>query len=274
MDQMTRWNGVAGQAWIETQEVLDRMFKPFEHVLVEAVLQAGGREVLDIGCGTGATTLAIARAIEGDGRCTGVDISSPMIDAARARAQEESLAARLICADAQTHDFEPGSADMIVSRFGVMFFGNPVAAFTNLHRAAKPKGLLKFIAWRSAAENPFMTAAERAAAPLLPGLAAREPNGPGQFAFADATRVEGILRESGWAHVDIERLDVTCVLPETKLERYFTRLGPVGLILSDLDDTTRQRVIETVRRAFAPYVQGSDVRFTSACWLVSAQADD
>lgn len=131
---------------------------------------------------------------------------------------------------------------------------------------------LRFVAWRSAADNPFMTTAERAAAPLLPNLPARQPGAPGQFAFADSHRVATILEQSGWAEVDIRPIDVVCTLPEKDLVRYVSRLGPVGLILQEADDQTRARVIETVRAAFDPYVHGAEVRFTAACWMVCAQA--
>jgi hypothetical protein len=117
-----------------------------------------------------------------------------------------------------------------------------------------------------------MTTAERAAAPLLPNLPARRPDVPGPFAFADRHRVSSILEESGWAGIDIRPIDVASALPEKELVRYLTRLGPVGQILQETDDRTRTQVIETVRAAFEPYVHGAEVRFTAACWLVSARA--
>ena len=117
-----------------------------------------------------------------------------------------------------------------------------------------------------------MTTAERAAASLLPNVPARTPDAPGQFAFADRLRVYSILEESGWAEIDIQPIDVACTLPENGLVRYLTRLGPVGRILQDVDDETRTRVIEIVRAAFDPYVHGSEVRFTAACWMVGARA--
>ena len=117
-----------------------------------------------------------------------------------------------------------------------------------------------------------MTTAERAAAPLLPNLPPRRPDGPGQFAFADAARVRSILDDSGWSGVDIQPIDVPCALPDTALVPYLSRLGPVGLALQDADDDTRARVIDTVRAAFDPFVHGAEVRFTAACWLVAARA--
>jgi SAM-dependent methyltransferase len=267
-DEQTKlWNGSAGRAWVETQEVLDAMFKPLEDLLVEAV--SAGR-VLDVGCGTGSTTLAVARRLGEQGRCVGIDISEPMISAARARAEREGSTASFIRANAQDHAFEPASFDMLISRFGVMFFSDFVRAFTNLRQAAKEGAGLRFIAWRSPAENPFMTTAERAAAPLLPNLPARRPDGPGQFAFADPYRVRRILEESGWAGVDIQPIDVACTLPEKELVRYLTRLGPLGMILHEVEERTRTQVIETVRAAFEPFVHGAEVRFTAACWRVAA----
>jgi SAM-dependent methyltransferase len=269
-EQTKLWNGPAGHAWVEAQELLDPMFKPLEDLLVEAVSARAGRRVLDIGCGTGSTTLAVARLVGARGRCTGVDISEPMITAARARAEREGTLADFIRADAQTHAFEPASFDMIISRFGVMFFDDSVQAFANLRRASEDGAGLRFIAWRSPSENPFMTTAERAAAPLLPNLPARRPDAPGQFAFADPRRVSRVLEESGWAGIDIRPIDVACTLPEKELVRYLTRFGPLGLVLHEADDRTRAQVIETVRAAFEPYVHGAEVRFTAACWMVSA----
>ena len=117
-----------------------------------------------------------------------------------------------------------------------------------------------------------MTTAERAAAPLLLDLPARRPDAPGQFAFANADRVATILRESGWTESEILPLDVPCTLPETVLVRYITQLGPVGRILQEADEATRTRVIEAIRPAFEPYVHGADVRFTAACWMITARA--
>jgi SAM-dependent methyltransferase len=270
-EQAARWNGVAGRAWVEAQEVLDRMYEPLEKRLVEAVAAASARRVLDVGCGAGGTTLAVARLLGTTGQCVGIDISEPMIATARARAEREGSPARFIRANAQDHAFEPGSFDMIVSRFGVMFFDDFVGAFANLRRAAQDGGQLWFIAWRSASENPFMTTAERAAAPILPNIPPRRPDGPGQFALADEGRLRHTLGESGWAEIDVRPLDVSCTFPEKELIRYLTRLGPLGLILHEADDKTRARVVETVRPAFDPYVHGAEVRFTAACWTVGAR---
>lgn len=272
-EQATLWNGTAGRAWVDEQALLDRVLAPFGDLLVDAVRASPARRVLDVGCGTGSTTVAVARLLGEGGRCTGIDISEPMIAAARARAEREGVPASFVRADAQAHAFEAGSFDMVISRFGVMFFDDPVRAFANLRRAARDGAGLRFVAWRSAAENPFMTTAERAAAPLLPELPARRSDGPGQFAFADGGRVARILEESGWAGIDIQPIDVPCTLSEKDLVRYLWRLGPVGLALSEADEATRTRVMATVRAAFDPFVHGEEVRYTAACWMVGARAE-
>lgn len=269
--QAALWNGDAGRAWLETQELLDHIFQPIEDLLVRAVSTDSGRRVLDVGCGTGGTTLAASRRLGAKGRCVGIDISEPMIAMARARAERENLATTFLCDDAQRHAFEPESFDLIMSRFGVMFFDDPVAAFRNLGRAARRGAELRLFVWRGAGENSFMTTAERAAAALLPQMPARRPDGPGQFAFADRDRVRRILQESGWSGIEIEPVDVACAFPESQLVRYLARMGPVGRALQEVDAQTRGRVVETARAAFDPYVHGDEVRFVAACWKVGAR---
>ncbi|MEU1572739.1 methyltransferase domain-containing protein [Streptomyces collinus] len=268
-EQARRWNGPAGNAWVDLQELLDGMFRPFEELLVDAVAAEHAGSVLDVGCGTGGVTRAVARRA---GHCVGVDISGPMIETARAHAEREGVAASFIQADAQEYAFDPGAFDAVVSRFGVMFFSDPVRAFGNLRSTVRDGAGLRCVVWRGPGENPFMTTAERAAAPFLPDLPARRPDQPGQFAFADPERVRRILAESGWAGIDIQPVDVVCVLPEKDLVTYFTRLGPLGMVLPGADERTRAEIVEAVRPAFDPFVRGTEVRYTAACWMVSARA--
>ncbi len=264
------WNGSGGQGWAAAESAVDAMFAPFDDLLVDGI--RAGERVLDIGCGTGATTLAASRAAGCPG--AGVDTSAPMIAAARARAAREKsdgATAQFIRADAETYVFAP-EFDVLLSRFGVMFFADPVRAFANLRRATKHNARLRFAAWRGMAENPFMIAAEHAAAPLLPGLAPRLPDAPGQFAFADDNRVRSILMDGGWKGIDITAVDIECRFPESELVTYLTWMGPVGRALQPMDAQTRARVIETVRAAFEPYVRDGEARFIAACWMVNAHA--
>jgi len=270
--QAALWNGPAADGWVQAQPLLDALFAPFSERLVQVARTRSARSVIDVGCGTGATTLALAEALCNGARCVGVDVSAPMIAAARARALASTSAARFVCADAARHAFAPGAADLIVSRFGVMFFERPIDAFAHLRAALRSGGALHAIAWRGSDENAFMTTAERAAAPLLPDLPARRPGAPGQFAFADPAFVREALARSGWQDVDIHPLDIECALPAAELERYFTLLGPVGVALQQVDADTRARVIDVLHEAFRPYKDGGMVRFTAACWEISARA--
>jgi SAM-dependent methyltransferase len=227
--------------------------------------------VLDVGCGTGSTTRAAARLVGGQGVSVGIDISEQMIDAARMLTERDRTSAEFICADAQTHAFAPASFDFIMSRFGTMFFTDPVAAFANLRRAGDAGATLCSIVWRGPEENPFMTTAERAAASLLPSLQERRVGVAGPFGLADERRAYAILEQSGWTEIDIRPIDAVCTLPENELIRYGTRFGPVGVALREADPHTRAQVAAAVRAAFDPYVHGAEARFTGACWMVRAR---
>jgi SAM-dependent methyltransferase len=269
--QAELWNNQAGQNWVEQNAMLDRLFAPFEPLLVDAV--HGATAVLDIGCGAGATTFAVARSLGAQGRCTGADIPAPLIELARRKAVETGADnTEFLVADAQQHAFQPAAFDAVISRFGVMFFDDPVVAFANLRRASRTDATLACIVWRGAAENPFMTAAERAAAPLLPEAPPRDPDAPGQFAFADRDRVGAILSAAGWRDVDFQPLDVACAMPTPALDTYAARMGPVSLVLPSLDEDRRRAVVEAARRGFEPFVIDGAARFTAACWRVRGRA--
>jgi hypothetical protein len=202
-----------------------------------------------------------------------VDISAPLIAVARTRVLEEGFdRARFVHSDAQTHEFEWNSFHAVISRFGVMFFADPVTAFINMRSAARSDAVLAFTSWRSPAENLFMTAATRAAAPFLPSLPTPDPNGPGQFGLADPGRIQTILEASGWKSIDIRPVNVPVRAAEQDVLTYGTRLGPVGLALREADEATRSRTIAAVHAAFGPFISDGVARFDAACWLVTARA--
>lgn len=269
-EQAALWNDRAGRSWAELSDMLDRLLAPFVPLLLDEIEPIRGSRILDIGCGAGALGLAVSGR---GGRCLGADISAPLIEAARARAERlGAAAAEFVQADAQTHRFDESGFDALISRFGIMFFTDPGAAFRNLHSAIRPGGRMAFLAWRSAAENPFMTAAERAAAEFLPQLPARVDDGPGQFGFADPDRVRAILHSGGWREVTIGPVDLDCVLSEPELRLYARRMGPVGNLLPTLDSATASQVERRVDAAFRPWVEDGAARFAAACWLVTARA--
>jgi len=271
--QAALWNDVSGKAWVEMQPILDGVLAPFERLVVDAGYPGEGGKVLDIGCGAGATTLAMARRVGNDGRCLGLDISRPLVALATERARLEEVAnTSFEVGDAQAYAFESGCFDTVISRFGVMFFDDPVAAFMNIRQAARRGGKLAFVAWRSPVENDFMTTAARAAAPFLPPAPLPDPEAPGQFAFADGARVKRILEASGWSSIKIEQADVLCQIAEGDLMRYATRLGPVGAALRQVDQVTAEKITTVLPAAFAPFMEDGKARFNAACWLATAVA--
>jgi SAM-dependent methyltransferase len=271
--QAALWNETSGPTWVEMQATLDRMLAPVAERLVAEAFPGEGGRVVDIGCGAGATTLAMARRLGAGGRCLGVDISGPLVAAATARARTDGLGnAAFVEADAQTYAFEPGAFDAAISRFGVMFFDHPEAAFRNIRRAVKPDGTLTFVAWRSPAENPFMATAAVAARPFLPAMPTPDPTAPGQYAFADAARVRRILEAAGWRQAAAAPLDLPGEVSEADLMSYVTRLGPAGAALRGADADTRAEVAAALAAAYRPFIRDGAARFTSACWLVTARA--
>jgi SAM-dependent methyltransferase len=253
------------------QPVLDGMFAGIAEMLADVAAARGAERVLDVGCGVGATTLAIARRLGSGASCTGVDISGPMIAAARERVAYEDHPPRFLLADAAAHSFKDGEFDLLVSRFGVMFFDDPVAAFARLREAIGPGGGLRFVCWRSPEENPFLTTGARAAADLLPEMPPREPGEPGPFAFAEKERLVEVLSGAGWEGVEIEPVDIPCAFPESDLSRYLARIGPIGSALREADDAKRAEVLRVARAAYQPFVNGDEVRFIARCWSVGAE---
>lgn len=270
-DQAALWNGEMGQTWVEMARVTDELFEPLTAPLRE-VAEAGASALLDVGCGAGFTTLALARELGPEARTVGADISGPLLVAARDRAGAAGVPIEFIFGDAQTFDFEPASFDLIVSRLGVMFFADPVAAFANLRRAATEGARLRFICWRDPAENPFMTLTARATKGLL-DLPARIPNTPGPYGLADAERTRGILADAGWAAVEVRPFDPTCTMPAAELMTFFTRIGPLREALAEADEELREAALDAVRTAAQMFVDGDRASFDPALWIVDARAD-
>ncbi len=273
-DQIAYWNAVAGETWASLQDRLDHQLEPLGRRGMAELRPAVGEQVLDIGCGTGQTTLALARAVGPQGAVTGVDISHPMLEIARSRAAAGDVANAMFAeADAQTAAFETGRYDAAFSRFGVMFFADPVAAFRNIRSALKPGGRLTFVCWRAQGENPVMTVAMAAAAPLLPPMPApADPHAPGPFAFADPERTRGILTQAGFAEIAFfahnekvggGNLDQTLDLS--------LRVGPLGSFLRENPDR-RDAAVAAVRAALAAHEGPDGVKLDSATWIVSARA--
>lgn len=267
-DQIKFWNEKAGQNWTALQARMDANMAAMGDAIV-AFAQAGpGMAVLDVGCGTGATSLAIA-AIGAE--VTGVDISKPMLALAQERAAKARLSISFVEADASSHAFTP-QFDLIVSRFGVMFFDAPVAAFANMRKALKPGGRIAFICWRTPAENLWAAAPLMAAKPFLPEQPPTDPLAPGPFAFADPRRIEDILSQSGFSAIRIEKYDGAMTLG-TDLAATATQTLQIGPLSRAAGDAARARIVEAVQGALVKFVRlDGEIAPPAACWLVAAKA--
>ena len=271
--QAAYWKQAGGQAWVDLQDLMDRLNQPICDAVVAAGFPGAGGAVLDIGCGAGATTLAMARRVGPTGRSVGVDVSAPLLAAARTSAQTQGIAnAAFLEGDAQTFDLGTAAYDAAISRFGVMFFSDFDLAFANLRRALRPGAKLAFACWRGPADNPLAGAPVEAAAPFLPPLPQSDPDAPGRWAFAKPDRVRGILTRSGWRDIDITPLDVPTPIALDDLMTLSLRMGPLGTVLQQADEATQAKVRTAVAERLAAYETDGVVAMSSACWLVTARA--
>lgn len=272
-DQIAFWNSIAGQTWAALQENLDRQIEPLGALAMDALAPRLGERVIDIGCGCGQTSFALARRVGPTGRVVGVDISAPMLAMARRRTDREAQAeVRFLQADAQTHLFEATGADCAYSRFGVMFFADPIAAFENIRSGLRSGGRIAFVCWRAMALNPFMTAPLEAALSLLPEAPRPpDPNAPGPFAFADPVRVEEILARAGFHDIVLSPHDEAIGGGNVdQAVKTALSIGPLGAALRERPELTRS-VEAAVREVMTYHLTDRGVRLPSASWIVTAR---
>lgn len=272
--QATYWNEGAGPTWADLQVPLDRQLAPLGHAAMAALSPKSGERILDIGCGAGDTSLELARMVAPDGRVTGADISHTLLEVARRRTGGQA-GVRFVEADVQTYGFEPSGFDAVFSRFGVMFFADPTAAFANIRRALKPDGRLAFVCWRTPAENPIMSLPMAAALAALPSSATAPPpapGAPGPFAFADPDRVRSILAEAGFSDVVLTPTDMKVGGGDLQTVLAMSlKIGPLGALLRE-HPGHREGAVEAVRQALAAHDGPDGVKLGSATWVVTARA--
>jgi SAM-dependent methyltransferase/GNAT superfamily N-acetyltransferase len=270
--QIEYWNGAVGERWAKLQDSIDRNLGGIFQAFIPFVDVKPGERVLDIGCGCGTTTLTFALAVQPSGSVAGVDISAPMLSVARARAHASNADIPFVEADASTHDFQP-VFDRVVSRFGVMFFADPAAAFANIRKSLVPGGRLNFVCWRSLPENGWAFTPIAAARALLPPQETPDPHAPGPFAFADNERVRKILADAGFRDIAIEKFDGTMEMGATPEDaaREALNIGPLSRAAADLDEAAREKIRAVVAAAMAKYAGPQGVMAPVACWFVSAR---
>ncbi|WP_164156018.1 class I SAM-dependent methyltransferase, partial [Sandarakinorhabdus rubra] len=271
-EQIDYWNGKVGDIWVQMQERMDRALTPVTTALLAAAAPQPGEAVLDIGCGAGETTLAVDAVVGEGGHAIGLDISEPLLARARARAEALDSAAEFIAADASAWAGEEGF-DLILSRFGVMFFADPQAAFAHLHSLAAPDGRLVFACWQPPARNLWATLPLTALADLLPPQPKADPLAPGPFAFADAARTVTLLEAAGWRDVACHSVPFAMLVgdgddPIADTVSFNLKIGPAARIVRDAGIGDAARPV--LAAALKPHLADGRVELPGAAWLVTA----
>lgn len=277
-DQVGDWNGQSGERWVANQARLDAMVAVFGQAAIEAAAPATGERVLDIGCGAGASSLALAARVGAGGQVLGVDISEPLIGRARALVQQDT-AALFQVADASSAELPEGAFDILFSRFGVMFFDDPIAAFAHMRRALRPGGRVAFVCWRGAAENDWVRLPVGALKGIVPPSALPDPEAPGPFSFGDRGRVARILKTAGFTDIAIAPFDASVPFGEGVTRdaaiddavKMTLEVGPLSRALADQPDDIRTRASAAVRAAFAGLPGERSVMINGAAWIVIAR---
>ncbi len=267
--QHDAWNGDSGHRWVADADRRDAIHAPVADALLAAAHLASGEDVLDIGCGCGATTLAAAEATR-PGTATGLDLSEPMLGLALRRAHDDA-AVTFVHADAQTHNFAPHTYDVAISRFGTMFFDDPVAAFANIASAMRPTGRLCIAAWQPLAANDWL---------LIPGAALlrfgslpdTSGSSPGMFAQSDPVVVTTVLAAAGWHHITVEPVTLSIRLGANAQEatEYLASTGIARSVLDTIDPNDRERAVTAVTETLAAHAGPDGVHLDAGIQLIRA----
>lgn len=276
-EQLEYWNGEAGRRWAEDDDTMARLLAPITEALLDHAAVDDCRNALDVGCGGGSQSLMLARRLGPEARILGVDISGPMLEVARAKAggpASGGATVEFLQADVAEHAFPAGTFDLVFSRFGVMFFEDPVAAFTHLRGAMQARGRVAFCCWQAVQDNAWVRIPLQAALQHLPRPEPPPPDAPGPFAFADPARVESILAAAGFGDIAITSHETTLRIGEApSLEeavRNLARIGPASRLLADQPQEMLDRVLPAMAAALAPYFREGALELAGAVWLVTA----
>jgi len=272
-DQIAYWNGPGGQRWADRQRSQDVLLAPIADLLIGRARPAAGERIVDVGCGSGAISVALAQEVGSSGHVMGIDISGPMLARARQTAAA-GLPVDFVLADATVYPFVPASFDLLVSRFGVMFFADPTLSFANLRQALKPSGRLAFACWREPRENPFFMVPLQAVYKHAPKQAQPGPEDPGPFSFASEARVRRILGEAGFRGIAMEPCDLALDIAighglDAAIESALS-IGPAARALAEQPPDVIAAATHSIREALTPLVRGQSVPLAAAIWIVTA----
>ena len=277
-EQREYWNGKAGTQWVEQNNQMDNSLRPIGKLAMDAAQVQPGEFVLDIGCGCGDTSLQLAQLSGETGKVLGVDISAPMLDLAQQKKGElpAALAATVAFAegDAASYAFGAQQFDLVFSRFGVMFFDDPVLAFTNIRGALKPGGRLAFICWAPVQHNQWVMVPLAAALAHIDPPQPGDPHAPGPFSFADVEHTRGVLGAAGFQNIDLAPVSPTMRFgegtPRDQIANFFMDIGPVSRALAEGTPELKEAVRASITEAIMPFYDGTGVNLEGSCWVVTA----
>jgi SAM-dependent methyltransferase len=273
--QLEYWNNVAGPRWVGLAGYVEKRVERVNDLLLARSAVRPGEKVLEVGCGTGAATVPLADAVGETGEVVGIDISEPMLTAARQRiAQRSQRNIALLHGDAQVHSFSPDRFDLIASRFGVMFFADPAMAFQNLLGATRPGGRLCFACWAALEENRHWLIPYEVALRHLGPPAPKPPRAPGPLAFSEADYVRSVLEEAGYESIEIRR-EMPDIIAASRLEEaeHACVMGPSGRLIEEKQppDSVRELIKREMTEAFPAYAKGGEMALPSTIYLVTAR---
>jgi ubiquinone/menaquinone biosynthesis C-methylase UbiE len=267
------WNGAGGARWVTHQRMQDALLAPVLELLIERSGVSAGEVVLDIGCGAGTSSIALAKRVAPTGKVLAVDLSAPLLERARQHVPP-GLPVEFALGDATVFPFPPGRADLLFSRFGVMFFADPARSFTNLRAGLRAGARMVFACWRAPRENPWLMLPLQAAYRHVPRLPEAGPEDPGPFSFAAEPRVRDILERAGFTEIVLEPIDLSLDLAEGHgLDRAVEMslgIGPASRALDGQPPALRVAAAESIRAALEPFQDGNRVPLRGAIWIVRA----
>ena len=271
------WNSAHTRPWADEYDAIDRLFAGLTRVALDHAAPKLGERVIDIGCGSGTTVLELAVRVGPGGYVLGADVSKPSVEKARERITAAGVQqAEIMLCDVSTHTFPTNSFDLVFSRFGVMFFADPVAAFANIHKAMKSDGRLAVAVFRTPQENKWATAALAAVRHLLPPITPPGPEDPGQFSWADTARVHRILETAGFQDISLTPHDPAMPLAghggAAEAASFVCRFGPVVRALIDASEQQKKEVRSALEAFFRSHEGPQGIVLPGAIWIVTARA--
>lgn len=271
-EQAASWDGHRGDHWVRYADRYDALIQRLTPPLMRAAAVGASDRVLDVGCGCGSTTRLAARAAR-TGSVLGVDLSAAMLHEAERRTRVEGLDnARFEHADVQVHPFAAAEFDLALSRFGVMFFEDPVTAFSNLASALRPRGRFTFLCWQDRDRNEWVTVPVRAALTVVPPPEPLPDGAPGPFSLAKPERIRQVLEDAGFDNIALGEVAEPLYLGDDAADAtdFWQGTGIARLLLDDVDAATERQAIDAVHDALRSHERPEGIRLGSAAWLVTA----